>query len=334
MRHSKIATFYMPEQAAFKGFADDYSKSPAKPKLLMDKLTAEGLATHLDLHEFKSFNKRDFYLAHTKEYVDSFYSGEEPIASTNNLQWSKELVKSVQYTNASLYNAIVHSIENPEIICFSPTSGFHHAKPSRGRDFCTFSGQVIASTKIYRKKKLSGAYLDLDEHFGNSIEDARIFVKDLDRAIPEYANINPRGVNEDYLSSLRYNLSILKDKIVNNEIHYVVWCHGADSHVHDQLGGKVNTEYWLMATEYFCNWVKDVETVTGKHLPITISLFGGYRPDSYDSVLSLHIADLMLISDKLIGTTVNYAPEVVPNQRINKSAFLQEISNGETIITY
>ena len=58
-------------------------------------------------------------------------------------------------------------------LTFSPTSGFHHARPEGGSGFCTFSGQVIASLKIYEEKKLVGAYLDLDGHYGNSIEDSR-----------------------------------------------------------------------------------------------------------------------------------------------------------------
>jgi acetoin utilization deacetylase AcuC-like enzyme len=334
MRHDKIATFYMKEQADLLNAEGLYTKSPAKPLFLMEKIDKDGLKEHFDVYNFKPFNKKDFYLAHTKDYVNNFFKGEGADAVTNNLTWSKNLVTSTRYTNASLYNAIRHSIDNPDTLCFSPTSGFHHAKPHRGSGFCTFSGQVIASTKLYRELGLVGAYLDLDEHFGNSIEDSREFVKDLDLSVPKYANINPRGTNEIYISNLRYNLSVLREKILNNEIHYLVWCHGADSHVYDALGGRVNTHYWLLASELFCDWVKSVEAELGRHIPITFSLFGGYRPDAYDSVLSLHIADLMIAVRKLLNKDVQYEPVIVVSERVKRNKDLMDIENGKSEFEY
>ena len=108
----------------------------------------------------------------------------------------------MRYTNASLYHAIEHAVAHPEQVTFSPTSGFHHARPAAGSAFCTFSGQVIAAIKIFREHRLVGAYLDLDGHFGNSIEDSRTFVADLNQAIPPGCNINPDGDHADYLDSL------------------------------------------------------------------------------------------------------------------------------------
>ncbi|WP_210466852.1 arginase family protein [Rufibacter roseolus] len=332
MKHGKIITFYMEEQVDVTNEEGLYTKSAAKPLLLLNKLEEEGLHRYLDIHAFEPFSIKVFYLAHTKEYVDSFFGGKEPLAMTNGLTWSERLANSVRYTNASLYNAILHAVKDPSALTFSPTSGFHHAKPERGAGFCTFSGQVIASLKIYKELGLSGAYLDLDQHYGNSIEDSRQFVDGLDKAIPKYANVNVKGTNEDYLSCLRYNLAKLKDAIHKNEIHYVVWCHGADSHVFDDLGGSVNTEYWLLAAQTFYRWVLEVEREIGKNLPVIMSLFGGYRPDDYNSVLELHTADLMLANRILLGHQVDFTPKVSVNKNKTFDLPLEAIVNGETLL--
>jgi acetoin utilization deacetylase AcuC-like enzyme len=334
MRNKRIVTFYSEDQVDILNGEGLYTRSTAKPKLLMDKLNDENLSFLFDLRSFTPFDKEDFYLAHTEEYVDHFFKGIGSLATTNGLKWSENLVKSVRYTNASLYNAIKYAIEHPDTLTFSPTSGFHHAKPERGSGFCTFSGQVIASVKIYHELGLSGAYLDLDHHFGNSIEDSRSFVTDLNYAVPKYANVNVQGTNESYISYLRQHLAILKKSILEGNIHYIVWCHGADSHVYDDLGGNVNTEYWLLATETFNDWVLDVEQELGSHLPVIMSLFGGYRTSAYNSVLSLHIADLVLNANRLLDHTIAYEPVIELNPNISREPFTLAIAAGETIIGY
>ncbi len=202
-------------------------------------------------------------------------------------------MESVRYTNASLYNAIKHAVLNPQNVSFSPTSGFHHASPTSGCGFCTFSGQVIASVKIYQELRLSGCYFDLDGHFGNSIEDSREFVPNLNKAVPRGCNINPSGRNETYMISLKKEFKKMEKKILNNEIHYIVWCHGADSHIDDDLGGQVDTKYWNLCSSKFYSWVKKLDKKLGRPIPVISSLFGGYRKKDYDAVLNLHISDLI-----------------------------------------
>ena len=37
-----------------------------------------------------------------KKYVDSFFCGKEPLASSNGLKWNSQFADSVRFTNASL----------------------------------------------------------------------------------------------------------------------------------------------------------------------------------------------------------------------------------------
>lgn len=311
MRKKSIRTFYRPEQVLDKGAYSNYSKSPLKPKLLLEHLTKNGLIEHFSIDDtFSPFQNADFKIAHDPDYIDEFFGGYGRCRS-NSLNWSKEFAKTVRYTNASLYEAIKNSIVNPDEVSFSPTSGFHHARPNAGMGFCTFSGQVIASLKIYKKFGLSGAYFDLDGHFGNSIEDSRLFCPDLNKAVPPDFNINPISTNENYLADLALWLERTKQAILQDRIHYVVWCHGADSHEYDDLGHQCSTEYWLACSTLFWTWVKEMDEILGRPLPISCALFGGYRSDDYDSVLSLHTGDFVECLRILLGLDVKYTVKVV-----------------------
>lgn len=310
-RNKKIKVFYNPKQVLEKD-SNNYSKSPLKPKLLLDYLKENNLGKYLKIEDnFNPFEKKDFEIAHNETYVNNFFKGIGNCES-NGLKWSKQFADSIRYTNSSLYNSILNSIKNPKEVSFSPTSGFHHARPNRGDGFCTFSGQVIASKKIYDDLGLTGAYLDLDGHYGNSIEDSRKFVKNLDKAVPKDCNINPKGKGQEYIDSLENSLDYLEKKILNKEVNYLVWCHGADSHKWDDLGYQCSTEQWTECSRKFYNWVSKIDEKLEKPIPLTLSLFGGYRKDDFDSVLSLHTSDIVNCLNTINKNNIKYKTKVNP----------------------
>lgn len=306
---NKIVAFYTPKQVLQENIALSTSKSPLKPMLVMSDLMKVA-NKHVRIQPmFKPMTKKDFMIAHTPEWVDEVFHFNRPgekLASA--IPWSEELVTSLTYTTSSLYHAIKHSINRPEDLCFSPTSGFHHARPGMGSGFCTFAGQVVASVKIYRETGKRGCYLDLDGHFGNSIEDCRYYVKDLNRAVPRGANFNPRGTDSEYCEMLQnYLYETLSEKLISKKLDYVVWCHGADSNVFDDLGGQVDTEHWTLCSHIFWEWVKYMDEVLGRPLPVSFALFGGYRHDDYQSVINLHISDIVTgINTCIEGADVEY----------------------------
>lgn len=320
MKKKKIKVFYTDKQVCMKDIAEkSYSKSPLKPKLLMEYLNNNGFKDNLDIvDDFKPFTPDIFKIAHTEEYVNNFFNGVGN-CEANGLPWSKELAESVKYTNSSLYNAIKYACENPDTMTFSPTSGFHHAMPYGGAGFCTFSGQVIASVKLYREFGLKGAYFDLDGHFGNSIEDSRDFVSDLDDAI--IMNVNPKSSGLDYLVDLANNLRDLAVLIEAGYIDYVVWAHGADSHKWDQLGHQLSTEEWIEASQMFYSTIRNLEKDLGKSIPVILTLFGGYRDDHYESVLSLHTSDIREGLSILSEVNIPYKTIVLPEEYFLKQLY-------------
>jgi acetoin utilization deacetylase AcuC-like enzyme len=311
MRANKIHVFYNPKQVLQSDTSVDFSKSPSKPKKLIEYIDANDLLQHFRFTDkFRPFSNNEFRIAHTKEYVDSFFKGTE-LAQSNSLTWSEQFANSVRYTSASLYEAIRNSVANPDEVSVSPTSGFHHAHPGNGAGFCTFSGQVIASVKLWRNHGLVGCYLDLDGHYGNSIEDARKFQPAINNAVPVGFNFNPQGHDKKYLKSLiKFLTERLQPAILNGSIDYVVWCHGADSHSDDDMHGQCSTEYWLKCSKFFWKWVKQMDEILGRSLPVSCALFGGYRSDDYQSVLSLHTMDLVKCMKHLLELDVKYEPQI------------------------
>lgn len=310
---TKIKAFYTPDQVLQENIALSVSKSPLKPKLVMEDLLKIASSFVEVNSDFPPFVKEDFCIAHTQSYVESVFHFNKPgVKLSSDIPWSEELVKTLTYTSSSLYHAIKNSLENPSELSFSPTSGFHHAMPHKGIGFCTFAGQVISSTKIFKESGKKGCYLDLDGHFGNSIEDCRGYVPELNEAVPEWANFNPGGYDKNYTYHLEQFLyGKLKSEIIKGNIDYVVWCHGADSHIDDDFGGQVDTKYWELASHIFWTWVKHMDEVLERPLPVSFSLFGGYRRNAYQSVINLHISDIVKGLNILLNANIDYKLEYV-----------------------
>lgn len=289
----KIKTFYTEKQVCFDAIQDQsFSQSPLKPFLLMNRIFQSEFQTAFEIiDDFQPFKREDFLVAHTETYVDNVFNKTGNYRS-NSLPWSENLVESLTYTNAAIYNAMRHAYLNPADVCFAPVSGMHHAMPTSGSGFCTFSGQVIASLKLYEEFNAVGAWFDLDGHFGNSIEDTRSFNPLVNKAIPKTCNVNPKGYENDYVENFKQHLDFIGEKIKREQVHYVVFAHGADSHIDDDLGGYCNTKNWLKCAELFAEWVVAISEQIGKPLPVTMALFGGYRKSNYNAVLDLHIQSL------------------------------------------
>jgi|GEM_PF-248424 len=322
LHNKKILTFYTKKQVCFEGIKTrSYSQSPLKPYLLMKKIKKGQYSDMLEITEdFKPYTKEDFLIAHTKKYVNNMFKGKGN-CNSNGIPWSENLVESLTYTNAALHNAVRYSFTHPEQVTFAPVSGMHHARPNYGSGFCTFSGQVISAIKMYEEFGAVGAYFDLDGHYGNSIEDARAFNPKINHAIPVGNNVNIRGITgDDYVEMMYNELSRIGYGIFTGKIHYVVFAHGCDSHIDDDLSaGVCDTQHWLKCSTLFAEWVKEIELFTCKPLPITLALFGGYRKDNYNAVLDLHTKSLLQISNIVCGNEYKDTL-IIPNK--HKPEFL------------
>lgn len=314
--HKPIATvFYRPEMAlAAAEEQGNFSKSPSKPRRFMERLLKSPLAPYVRVEgDFEGVTDAQLRTAHTQEYVEAFFRGEEPYAESNGLRWSEAFAATTRYTSGSLLAATRAALAHPEVPALSPTSGFHHARPDSGEGFCTFSGQVVAALEVYRQQGARCAWVDLDGHFGNSIEDSRTFAPDLDQAIP--LNLNPAGRGQAYLESLEGQLLRLEQYLLHERVDYVCFAHGADSHEWDDLRGQLSTQQWLLAAEMVYGAIARASARLGRPVPVVMALFGGYRADDPNSVLELHLADLAAALRLLGGAPVRFQPCVQPRRK-------------------
>jgi acetoin utilization deacetylase AcuC-like enzyme len=297
--------------------AQNYSKSPTKPRRFLDFLRHGPLWPHVELREdFEPVTRADLLLAHTPGYVDAFLQGQAPLCQANGLAWSPAFRDTVLRTQGCLLAALRTALADPGQVTMAPVSGFHHARPRGGSGFCTFSGQVIAGLCVYRESGRVGAWIDLDGHFGNSIEDTRAFAPDLDLAIPPGCNVNPEGVHGAYLRDLTTQLEHVGREVLAGRVHYLCVAHGADSHEGDQLGHQCTTEEWLAAADLVYGAVAHWSRELARPVPVTLTLFGGYRDDDPDSVLALHAMDTARCLAHLGGIEAvhAYRAEVRPPQ--------------------
>jgi len=312
MKEERIHIFYREEMSlAEEFFAAYYCKTPFKPGRFLDFLRQYKLQRHFALHKsWAPFEESDFLIAHEEEYVRSFFQGEHPLCSTSGLPWSPELGEVTRYTNASLYEAIRYAVDNPNIITLCPAGGFHRALPACGADYSVFSGQVIAALKIFRETGKRGAWIDLGGEFGASLEFSREAFPELNEAAPEDCHLNPPGVHGAYLRVLGENLEVLGENIRQDKVDYIVFCHGADSHIWDEYGFQCNTQEWLNAARAVYAWFQALEEETGKSIPLALSLFDGYRSDDFNTILSLHTADLVCCLNEICGVKQEFDPAV------------------------
>ena len=280
------------------------SKSPWKPTLVVNQLKNGFFGKDIEIMSFTPLGKEDFLIAHTEEYVNAFFEGKMPLAESNQIPWSIDMVRSVCANHGSFYSALEYAITHPNEFCVSPVSGFHHAKPDSGGSFCTFSGQVISSVKIFQSYGARGAYFDLDGHYGNSIDDSKSFQILTSDAIAY--NINIKGNHQSYIEDLKNWIDLIGREIASGNIQYLVWNHGADSHEDDDYRDLdfVNTREWLRCTKLFFNAVADWRR-QGFIVPVVSTLFGGYRKDNFHLVLDLHVKDIEIAHEILNVASVS-----------------------------
>ena len=80
MRANTIRTFYHPKMVLQEDHEDNVSKSPLKPKLLLEYLEQHALLHYFPIENtFAPLTKKDFLIAHLPDYVEAIFSGTKPL---------------------------------------------------------------------------------------------------------------------------------------------------------------------------------------------------------------------------------------------------------------
>ena len=171
-------------------------------------------------------------------------------------------------------------------VAFNVAGGTHHAGTNWGEGFCMLNDQAIAANYLLNNKLATSILIiDLDVHQGNGTaqifeNETRVFTcsmhgannfpyrkeqSDLDIALSD-------GVTgEEYLSILKATLSKL---IAQQKPDFIFYLSGVDVLATDKLGKLSLTIEECKARDKFV-----FEQCLQHHIPVQVSMGGGYSPD-------------------------------------------------------
>jgi len=170
-------------------------------------------------------------------------------------------------------------------VVFHPTGGTHHGRSDRASGFCYFNDPVFAIMTFLKNGSRSVAYIDLDAHHGDGVEDAfldddrvtTISIHEAERwpysgthSRPESGAWNfavPRHLNDTEFAFLVDEM--LVPLVDTSRADALVLCCGADCLAGDPLSDMELSNVVLWET---------VDKLIAKGLPTVILGGGGYNP--------------------------------------------------------
>jgi acetoin utilization deacetylase AcuC-like enzyme len=261
-----------------------------KYRLILDKLLAENTIEGNDLLTPQPADDDDVALAHTPPFVDKIKHGE--------LTAQEEMVLEVPFSpqlRDAMWLCAGGTILTGRValqhgVAMHLGGGFHHAFPDHGEGFCLINDVAVAIRFLMQHGEIGrAAVVDLDVHHGNGT--AAIFTDDTDvftlsiHQQNNYPAWKPPGdldvgladgtSDTEYLAALER--SILR--VLDHKPDLVFYLAGADPYRYDQLGGLGLTLEGLRRRDDFV-----LESLTGRGIPVAVTLAGGYAVNPSDTV--------------------------------------------------
>ena len=170
-------------------FSEDHPFKPERIRLVYRMCSERGLLSGDDV-EVESVEEGEpgvLERFHTHEYIDALKradSGNEidlemlhhGIGSPENPVFRGVFRFCELSATASL--AAARRVSSGARTAFNPCGGFHHAHPDRASGFCYVNDVVIAIEEL-RAKGLRTAYLDIDAHHGDAVQEAYYASRDV-----------------------------------------------------------------------------------------------------------------------------------------------------------
>lgn len=265
-----IKVFYTPKQSLNQH--DGFSKSPAKPRMVLEACLAAGL--DIQIVEPNPARLDDFSLAHDREWARKLLAAEV----LNGFGTKDEaLAASLPYTTGSMVDAVIEAARSKSI-AVSLTSGFHHSGFAYNGCFCSANGLIVAAERVRRARLASTvAIVDLDQHFGDGTADIieRIGLNWIRHYSFGEHDINP-GNAERWLAELPGIIRSMKPDVVIAQL-------GADPFEKDPLSSSRLTKDQLRRRDRTV-----FETCRSLGIGCAFNLAGGYS-DPFSVVIEIHV---------------------------------------------
>jgi acetoin utilization deacetylase AcuC-like enzyme len=259
-------------------------------KYAMLREAVQTLAPHA-LHEARAATDDQLLLAHDAGYVARMSNGtlSEQEVRAIGFPWSPQMAERARRSTGATIAALTHALAHRAGVNLA--GGTHHAFRDHGEGFCCYNDAAVAARVLQRDHAIERILIcDLDVHQGNGTasilaNDPSIFTFSMhgERNYPvrkEKSDCDielPDGTtDETYLATLRDTLPQLIDEFKPQAMIYLA---GADPFEGDRLGRLKLTKAGLKARDEFV-----LQTACEKHIPIAITMAGGYAHDVADIV--------------------------------------------------
>ena len=214
---------------------------------------------------------------HDRKYVKGVLTGKIANGFGNT---SKDVAFALPWVVGSMVSASLYAFKNRENT-FSPTSGAHHARYSRGGGFCTFNHLVVSAVKAHEAGAKTVGIIDLDCHYGDGTDN---IIDKLNLDFIHHYTFGKRAPAKGaevkkWLKELPKLLECMKN------CDLLIFNAGVDPHVNDPLGGVLTTDEMYQRDLLVYQFAKQND------VPIVTSLAGGYQRTNRGDitpVLELH----------------------------------------------
>ncbi len=231
------------------------------------------------------FTEGDFKLAHKAAYVQDVLNLK--VANGFGTR-SRSINHALAYSNASLWAASEHVLENGGIAC-SASQGFHHASHESNFGYCTFNGLVIAARKALKGGVGRVLIIDGDAHYGDGT-DSCIQALRLGRRVVNITRDRGIGAAQAGLNAQGW-AAYTHELLQRHRPGLVLYQAGADAWVGDPYGSG-----YLSFDEMRWRDQGIFAACLEQRIPIAWNLAGGYS-DPMDMTVAIHLQTLKASDD-------------------------------------
>lgn len=262
-----------------------------KYELIPEQLLHEGIITRAHLFEPAVLEEDIILLSHNKDYWLSLRDFTLPPREQRRIGFPLNadlLERELRIAQGTIDGALFAKQHG---IAFNVAGGTHHAGPDWGEGFCLLNDQAIAANYLIANKIYSRILIiDLDVHQGNGTakileNEPRVFTFSMhgEKNFPFRKEVSDLDIGLDAGLEDEAYLAILKQTLpqlyARHQPEFVFYLSGVDVLSSDKLGHLALTKEGCAERDkivfQFC---KD------HHLPVQVSMGGGYSPEIRDIV--------------------------------------------------
>lgn len=266
----------------------------AKYTRLRERVSASLVERGVRLEVGPASSDRELALAHDPAYVARVVQGSLSRDEVRRIgfPWSPALVERSRRSVGSTIAAVRSALEDG--VAVNLAGGTHHAFADRGQGYCVFNDVAVGARLAQAEEGIRRiVVLDCDVHQGNGTaaifrDDPNVFTFSIHGATnfpfekePGDLDVGlPDGTGDDaYLIALEEALATV---FAAGPYDLAFYVSGADPYVHDRFGRLALSREGLARRDALV-----FSTCHRAHLPVAVSMAGGYAPDLED-IVAIH----------------------------------------------